>query len=561
MITAKYILENEAGERFDLTAPANIFLVNVEGLGITTNVTYGDLENGFFHTLYEQTPQNNITGDLVYQTAAYDNYQTLVNWIIRAKALYFCYQPLETEYRRIVKLNYIVKERRTAGGWMRAGISFAPLTPWYLAQPTEIGMGGIEEELSKGYFQDGEASLTIEPVQDLHGYGYPWPGGGGENKFFVNESAASSNCIDSASEATGVVSVADVSTAKWSTPYIGYSDVIAGKTYTISGGPLKYGRIGGSTRANGQPTGSSIPDVDIGATIQSAITNVTASRTFKANASQRIYWFYCTDAGIANHQAFDVRPVVVEGSNAGTWSPYSNICPITPGLTLVRDDESTLEVYGGTLDAATGVLIDDRGVIASYAGQTLPGEWISSMDVYEAGTTPTTGAQVVYERASPVTYQLTAAEVNRALDILGVSYGYRYTADLRYGGDAAGTMSATIAPSGHVPAAVVLRYTGAITNPRVRLVGAETGIVYGICEINTSLTSGQTFELSTRYEDSHVMLIDGGGTETSLLGYVNQAYETYFRCPTTESAVLTIESDNAFSGEATLLVYTYFGSV
>ena len=85
MITAKYIIENEAGERFDLTAPSMIYLVNVEGLGITTNVTYGDLENGFFHTLYEQTPQNNITGDLIYQSSAYDNYQSLVNWILKAK--------------------------------------------------------------------------------------------------------------------------------------------------------------------------------------------------------------------------------------------------------------------------------------------------------------------------------------------------------------------------------------------------------------------------------------------------------------------------------------------
>lgn len=464
MITAKYILENEAGERFDLTAPANIFLVNVEGLGITTNVTYGDLENGFFHTLYEQTPQNNITGDLVYQNAAYDNYQALVNWIIRAKTLYFCYQPLETEYRRIVKLNYIAKERRTAGGWMRAGISFAPLTPWYLAQPTEIGMGGIEEELSKGYFLEEEASYTIEPVQ----------------------------------------------------------------------------------------------------------------------------------------------------AGSGEASP-SNVRPITPGLTLVRDDESTLEVYGGTLDAATRTLTATYGALdlgtiswshstnypnlyygyatgkkaglgnflaSSYAvhavgyqnladfetGGAISSTGINVMDSRYASSdaatfkAAVTGQTIVFELATPVTYQLTDAEVNRALDALDGFYGYRYTNDLRYGGDAAGTMSATIAPSGHVPAAVVLRYTGAITNPRVRLVGAETGIVYGICEINTSLTSGQTFELSTRYEDSHVMLIDGG-TETSLLGYVNQAYETYFRCPTTESAVLTIESDNAFSGEATLLVYTYFGSV
>ena len=32
--TSQYIFENEKGERYDLTAPAPVFLVNVEGLGI-----------------------------------------------------------------------------------------------------------------------------------------------------------------------------------------------------------------------------------------------------------------------------------------------------------------------------------------------------------------------------------------------------------------------------------------------------------------------------------------------------------------------------------------------
>lgn len=297
MITSGYRLENEAGERIDLTAPAPMFLVNVEGLGITTKTTYGDLENGFFHVLYDQTPQNNITGDLMYQVTAFENYEMLVNWISKAKALYFCYQPLDTEYRRIVRLNYIVKDRRNGGGWMKAGISFTPLTPWYIAEPTEIGIGGVETKKSKGYFLEG------------------------------------------------------------------------------------------------------------------------------------------------------------------------------------------------------------------------------------------------------------------------AEYGYRYTADLSYGGDAAGTMSATIIAAGHVPAAVVLRYTGAITNPRIRLVGAETGTVYGICALNTSFSSEETLELSTRYEDSHVTRIKANGEVENVLSAVNQAWEHYFRCPTSEASVLSIESDSAFDGAATLLVYSYYGSV
>ena len=71
-------------------------------------------------------------------------------------------------------------------------------------------------------------------------------------------------------------------------------------------------------------------------------------------------------------------------------------------------------VYGGTLVVyadGSGTLTVDRAEIASYAGETLPGEWISDRDVYSAGTTPTTGAQVVYKLATPTTYALSAVQV------------------------------------------------------------------------------------------------------------------------------------------------------
>ena len=102
-------------------------------------------------------------------------------------------------------------------------------------------------------------------------------------------------------------------------------------------------------------------------------------------------------------------------SPAGTWKPQLEIdsSPTTyepfSGNTYTIDLNGTR--YGGTLDVLTGVLTVDRANIASYNGETLPGEWISSMDVYAPGTTPTTGAQVVYELASSQTVQLTPQQV------------------------------------------------------------------------------------------------------------------------------------------------------
>lgn len=78
------------------------------------------------------------------------------------------------------------------------------------------------------------------------------------------------------------------------------------------------------------------------------------------------------------------------------YEPYS-------GTTLTIDLDGT--IYGGTLDVLTGVLTA-RPYYASYNGETLVGPWVSSMDKYAAGATPTTGAQVVDLGGTPTVVQL-----------------------------------------------------------------------------------------------------------------------------------------------------------
>lgn len=67
--------------------------------------------------------------------------------------------------------------------------------------------------------------------------------------------------------------------------------------------------------------------------------------------------------------------------------------------------EAPVTVYGGYYtiedDGSTTLTITDA-CIDSYNGETLPSTWISDRDAYAAGTTPTTGAQVVYKLSTPV---------------------------------------------------------------------------------------------------------------------------------------------------------------
>jgi len=59
-------------------------------------------------------------------------------------------------------------------------------------------------------------------------------------------------------------------------------------------------------------------------------------------------------------------------------------------------------MYGGIVDVLNGTVIITHGHIASYNGETLTGRWYSDRDEYVAGTTPTTGAEVVYELETPI---------------------------------------------------------------------------------------------------------------------------------------------------------------
>lgn len=106
----------------------------------------------------------------------------------------------------------------------------------------------------------------------------------------------------------------------------------------------------------------------------------------------------------------NIRPII-------GWTGASLIVSPTlddrDGTVYPFDWEDTVgAVYGGSFDVLTGVMTVTMANIESYNGETLPGVWISDRDVYEEGTIPTTGAQVVYELAEPLTYELTPTEVD-----------------------------------------------------------------------------------------------------------------------------------------------------
>lgn len=167
-----------------------------------------------------------------------------------------------------------------------------------------------------------------------------------------------------------------------------------------------------SVRANGNTAFYSYNQLLSGIAVSGTVTKITAYGSLA----------YARVTGIISFQ-------LELGSTATSYEPYT-------GTTLpIIFPSSAGTVYGGSLDVLAGTLTVTHGQIPSYNGETLPGAWISDRDVYTAGTTPTTGAQVVYELAEPVVYQLTPVEIKTLLGQNNI-WADCGTADVTYCADA-----------------------------------------------------------------------------------------------------------------------------
>lgn len=134
--------------------------------------------------------------------------------------------------------------------------------------------------------------------------------------------------------------------------------------------------------------------------------NGTTDSMAQASASDR-YLTYTVPSGVTyvsyrvgvsgNGNTLTYSNIMIRKSNTdGSFEPYG-----TTGL-------STL--YGGhfrPVEIGTSVYVT-MDVIEYYNGQTIGEPWLSSLDLYVEGTTPTIGAKVVYTRATPVYYTISS---------------------------------------------------------------------------------------------------------------------------------------------------------
>ena len=116
------------------------------------------------------------------------------------------------------------------------------------------------------------------------------------------------------------------------------------------------------------------------------------------------YWYVIVANGVTLNNT--IYPYIVPGTTAPTtYTPYIGR---TNTLTLPET------VYGGEVDAE-GKGQETWGYMDSYAGETLPAEWICDRAAYAVGTTPPNGAQVAYKLDKPKPFTATGGTVIPAL--------------------------------------------------------------------------------------------------------------------------------------------------
>lgn len=257
-------------------------------------------------------------------------------------------------------------------------------------------------------------SVPITPTQDLHGYANPWPAGGGVNKYDM------ANWPVSTSRRYWGTDIASVVTALNS---------LAEGTYTITAkikidaltdtsGNRTYGFLCTGVSVNGQKT---IATPAVG-------TVVSVSKTFTLSSAQvgtftHCYWYAGTSSSTSDTATISEIGINV-GSDA-TYYPYSNICPligltglsvyVSPTSQQAQATEYAVSfgstVYAGFADPITGE-VKERPEYPSYNGEVLVGPWLSSMDEYAVGVTPTTGAQVVDLGGALATASITPVDIS-----------------------------------------------------------------------------------------------------------------------------------------------------
>ena len=206
--------------------------------------------------------------------------------------------------------------------------------------------------------------VSIDPIQDMHGYESPWPRGGGVNIIPDGTNVDNGFVSGHYLKSDGTLGAGNYNVCE-------YFPVTAGATYTC----CKYGSL--------------VANVVSICFYNSEKTYISGEAWNNRVNFQVIAPEDSAFARTVISTQSDLNFLVTPGTDVPTsWTPYSNICPISgrTGLTVYRSGSDTSNptefpvtweteagtVYGGTLDVVSGKLSVDRR-LKTFVGATSEG--------------------------------------------------------------------------------------------------------------------------------------------------------------------------------------------
>ena len=250
-------------------------------------------------------------------------------------------------------------------------------------------------------------SMDFEPVQDLHGYEYPWPAGGRKNKIvFPYESHDGViGGVTFRTDSDGKIT-AEGTTITGMNFFLSRQALKAG-TYTLS---IKGNHSGVATRVYNSTGGTQI------AVINSGSEDDYTTFTLKSDVDTAVIYF---NQGLTNRQIkINAYIQLEEGSTPTSYAPYSNICPITgrdsvtvyvsPEPRVVDGTEEYEIEFGQTVYAGTLTINEDGS-----------GQIVSKMASVDLGTLTwrtytTSGITYFYTSDLSSVAKVPASETTRA---------------------------------------------------------------------------------------------------------------------------------------------------
>jgi hypothetical protein len=210
--------------------------------------------------------------------------------------------------------------------------------------------------------------VSVEAKQDLHGYDHPWVGGAGKNKLNTNYvvSHLTSNNVDIVKNDDGSLDVTINGSCSGTVNYL--------FKQTDAGSGLKAGSYKAILIADGTYTGNIQLTIGGGTSEVSyrmAALNTTTEVFTISNDDNTLHYCllqFATGATVTGK--LKIYPMICSANeDMTTWSPYSNICPISgwdeanvsdvddvdnPTVTQTTTISLPQTVYGGELDVVNG---------------------------------------------------------------------------------------------------------------------------------------------------------------------------------------------------------------